>query len=509
MKYKYYIFLSTIIFILFCIIGYSNFNGNYGVYINDVKLELDYDIYVEDEIKYMHVEDLTTSFDENIYYDKISGKLILTTYDKFIKLDMDNNLLLKKGNEQYININMVMPNLGYEVIVSNDKIYLLNDLFISGKVRKNRTELVDKHTNRVLCFVDKEDKLEVYADDSLKQVGTKKLNAKVVKDGKNYYGYIQKNYVEYEYKFGNEIIEDKHDKVILVKGDDKISSATPQESIDMIAINMYRLSGTNTLTKLNYINNFSEDVKVLATINNGQKAANFDSDITTAVLSSQSNREKIIEQIVKVTSEFYGVNLDFGSLKLTDKENYTQFIKELAARLHSNKKILVLSVQNIKNIELEKISKVVDYVIIQAYYERTIASKISGPISSINYVEQYINSMASKLSDLSNVILEVPVYTILWTERKGTVINAEIYSMATASDYIERNNIQPVLDKVSGQNYFNYIKGITTYKMWLEDEYSITQKVKIANKYNLGGVSIYKSGMEEKNIYENILKNIK
>ena len=59
-------------------------------------------------------------------------------------------------------------------------------------------------------------------------------------------------------------------------------------------------------------------------------------------------------------------------------------------------------------------------------------------------------------------------------------------------------------DNSSKQNHMIYTKGITTYKMWLEDEYSIIEKTKLASKYNLVGISLYKSGMEQDSIYGKI-----
>ena len=71
-------------------------------------------------------------------------------------------------------------------------------------------------------------------------------------------------------------------------------------------------------------------------------------------------------------------------------------------------------------------------------------------------------------------------------------------------EYISANNIQISRDKGANQNYINYTKGITTYKMWLEDEYSVTKKTELAVRYNLAGVSVYRSGMELKEIYNSI-----
>ena len=81
--------------------------------------------------------------------------------------------------------------------------------------------------------------------------------------------------------------------------------------------------------------------------------------------------------------------------------------------------------------------------------------------------------------------------------------------MNLSREYIKQNNIQTSQDKNSSQNYISYTKGITTYKMWLEDEYSIEQKLNLVNKYGLAGVSVYKSGMELDGIYNVILDKLK
>ena len=80
--------------------------------------------------------------------------------------------------------------------------------------------------------------------------------------------------------------------------------------------------------------------------------------------------------------------------------------------------------------------------------------------------------------------------------------------MKTAAQYIRANNLKTRLDSTARQNYINYTKGITTYKMWLEDEYSVTEKVKLVNKYNLAGISIYRSGFETEEIYDKISSSL-
>lgn len=503
-KYIYNILLTLIIFILFCILGYSKDITEFKLYLGDSEANVINRIYNLNNEHYIHIDDLTNIFKDNIYHDKISGKIIITTYDSLIKIDKDDDkYIIKDKQDVYFNLKKVMEHLENNVVYSQDKICVLPQKYICGNIKNNRVELYDKQTGSVIGHLSKLTQVKVYVDENLKN-NDKIISVEARIQGKLCYGYVLKNNVEYEYTASQEVVNNK--KIILVKAEDNISTSTDKSKVDMVSINMYRLSGVNALTKLQNVDTTLQGVEVVATINNGQKAANYDQNIISSMLNSESNRQDIIQQILSGTSSLAGVNLDFGNLKVADKEKYTQFVKELAAIMHKNNKILIVNITTTQNIDCEQISKFADYIVLQPYYARSISSKTSGPISSISYVEEYINNILSKDIDTNKVILEVPAYTILWTERRGTVINAEQYNMKMMESYVKQNKLEVKLDKSSGQNYINYTKGITTYKMWLEDGYSITEKTKLVNKYNLAGLSIYKSGMEIKGIYSDISK---
>lgn len=502
-KYIYNTILTLLIFILFVFCEYSNVNENYELFINDSKVKLENGIYVSNAEQYIHIEDLTKVFADNIYYDKISGKLIITTYDKLEKIEVnDTEYFIKVGNDKYVNISRIMTNLDYDTVVVNGKIYILDKISVEGKIINNRTEIYDVTNNDILDHLTKNSLVRVLVNETLKDERKETVAVRVKLNNIEYYGYVLKQNIQYEYEDSYSKNENK--KVVLVRADEKVLASTDTDSIDMVTINMYRLSNANTLTKLDYINNVPKSVQVLATINNGQKSANYDQEIVSSMLNSETNRSEIIKQIQNNVATLSGVNLEFGSLKISDKQVYTQFIKELAAILHGNNQKLIVNVPSTKYIEIKEVAKFADYLVIQLYGERTLAAKTSGPISSINYVENSLKEIMSQNIDTAKVIIEIPMYTVLWTERRGTVINAEQYTMKTMTDYLKENKLDFKLDGVAGQNYMYYTKGITTYKMWLEDEYSIAEKAKLVQKYNLAGISLYKSGMELKTIYNNI-----
>ena len=503
-KYKEYILLFFVIIILFVITRYSLTKREYTVYINDVKQDVKYNIYMRNDEQYMHIEDLLNIFKDNIYYDKISDKIIITTYDNILRLNEDDkNFTTLINDSRYLNLNKIVLNLGYNMYVQNNDIYIvLKPNYINGRVNKNRTEIFDKNSNSVLTFANKKDNIQILVDDNIIYENSKIINVVVTQDNNKFYGYMLKDNVKYEYL--KDSVKTK-EKQIFVKAEDSIKNTTDMKYVSGVILNMIRLSSVNNISEINVSRENIDNTKIYAGFNISQNASNFDPDIFSNMVNSEENREIIISKTIDFLSKnnLAGVCIDFSNFKTSDRLMFIQFIKELAACMHkSGKKILV----NLPSTDYIELAKYIDYAVINAYGEKTISSKISGPISSVNYVENVIKKTLTSAEYKDKIIIEIPMYSVLWTERKGTVINAEIYSMPLQKEYISKNNLKVIKDNSSNQSYINYTKGITTFKMWLEDEDSVEAKVNLVNDYELAGISLYKSGMEHEKIYENIVK---
>ena len=479
-KYKYYIILCLIIVILFLLAGYSRKNVEYTMYLNNEQITLKNGIYTLDDEQYIHIQDLTSLFKDNIFEDKISGKIVITTYDSLKRIKKnDKDYAVKNEGQVYFNLKKILEELDKESIISKNNIYIIPKENIDGIIKKNRVEVYSRETKTVIGMLNKNENIKILVDNNLKDNNCKMLS---VTDEQNYYGYILKDNVEYEYI--NNVQEIKVKKEIIVKVDKEVEESTDTKYVDALCINMYRLSDEDSITKLDYTNNM-DNSKVFAVITNGYKSSNYDQDIVTAMLNSDTNRQKVINSILNGVKKYSGANIDFANMKVVDKEKFTQFIKELAAILHSNNKRLILNIPSTQYIDVNEVSKVVDYVVIQPYFARTLASKTSGPISAIPYVKDTIQQIINSGVEVNKVILEVPAYTILWTERGGTVINAEQYSVKVMKEYVQSNNLKSHKDKSSGQNVISYTKGIITYKMWLEDEMSIIEKGYFVSGFNI------------------------
>lgn len=502
-KYLNVILLIVVISILFLIANYSENNKDYTLFLDGKDVELKYGIYVEDEEQYIHVDDLVKLFEDNIYYDKLSAKLIITTDEGLSSISKDNIAVVKDSGNIYYNVTEIANKMGLKFIRNSCEIYLSSFEEINGEVFVNRSELFNitsKDTEKVLA---KRDKVKILVNENLLDENCKIANIVFEENNNKYYGYILKTNIKYEYEHENQI-ESVKEKITLVKARKKLYSSTDISKVDIVAINMLRLSGVDKVVELDYVMPSLEgNIQKYGIINNGQTSANYDSDIISQMFNSSVNREKVINNIFKFVEDkkLNGVVVDFSHFKTADEQLYVQFIKELSAKLHANNKKIIVNIFNVQSSHTKTICNVSDYIIVKLYGEKSTASKVSGPTASVNYVENIINKIIENKIDVEKTILEISTTSVLWTERKGTVINAEEYDMKAVSEYIKLNGIDLLRDEKVGQNYINYTKGITTYKMWLEDEYSIKLKTELIKKHNFAGISIYESGNEEEKIY--------
>lgn len=236
----------------------------------------------------------------------------------------------------------------------------------------------------------------------------------------------------------------------------------------------------------------------------------FDSTITHDVLNSTEKREKVIKQILALTSlyELDGINLDFENVASQDGPAYVEFIKELGPYL--NKQGILVSVDMYvpttwtAHYNRSEVAKSVDYVIIMAYDEHWASSPESGSVASIGFVESGIINTLKEVPK-EKVILGLPYYTRIWAEQlqEGeTVVSSKAFGMDAAYDNLQENKAEIIWNDVSKQYYGTYILDDVTYKCWLEEERSIEEKVKLMEIYDTAGVAGWKLGLQKEEIWD-------
>ena len=99
----------------------------------------------------------------------------------------------------------------------------------------------------------------------------------------------------------------------------------------------------------------------------------------------------------------------------------------------------------------------------------------------------------------------MPFYTKLWKEKDGKLVSAETVNMNSVNI---PEGVEKKWDDKKKQNYVEYEKDGYTYKMWIEDEKSLSYKLDIAVKYELAGVAFWESGREDASIWEKVKQKI-
>ena len=144
------------------------------------------------------------------------------------------------------------------------------------------------------------------------------------------------------------------------------------------------------------------------------------------------------------------------------------------------------------------------------YDQRGNWSKEPGSISEINWVEKNIDSLINDSNiPSSKIILGVPFYTRLWKVESDGTFTTNVYSMNNSKEFLEKYNLTPTMDNISGQNYIAMNLGDVTYKLWIEDETSMSKRADTVIKYNLAGITAWQKGFETENIWNLLREKLK
>jgi spore germination protein YaaH len=138
------------------------------------------------------------------------------------------------------------------------------------------------------------------------------------------------------------------------------------------------------------------------------------------------------------------------------------------------------------------------------YDEHWATSEESGSVASIGFVERGILDTLKEVQK-EKVILGLPYYTRRWKEQEvdGLInVSSEAYSMNRAKKVLDDNDAEIVWNDEVKQYYGDYKKDNTVYKIWLEEERSIEEKVKLVIENDIAGVAGWRIGLEKDEIWD-------
>lgn len=226
-------------------------------------------------------------------------------------------------------------------------------------------------------------------------------------------------------------------------------------------------------------------------------------------LQTEDVRQKIISSLIQYATDvgMDGINLDIETVTEENVRYYLQFIRELCQAAHEEN--LIVSVDNYTSTYTQYLNRaeqaeVADYLVIMGYDEHTAGSEEAGSVASLPFVEQGITDLLDEGVDASQIINGIPFYSRGWTYTSGGgVPTSETLAMGDQQSWADSHGIELSWDSSLGQ----YTGSVTTddgttYSIWIEDDKSIEEKMKLIEKYDLAGVAEWRLGLEDAGVWE-------
>ena len=230
------------------------------------------------------------------------------------------------------------------------------------------------------------------------------------------------------------------------------------------------------------------------------------SESTLAALSSEAARERMIrtavDAILDVSAD--GICLDIEKVSDECAPYFLEFIREMSAECRKND--LYLSVcdyvpRYTKSLNRKEQARVCDYVICMCYDEHISGSEEAGSVASLPFVERGIQDTLLEVP-AEQTIIAIPFFTRLWKTVSPGIPMANAMGMTEAENWIRSNNLSTVWDDECAQEYVEMNSGDTRYQMWLENNASLEEKLKLIREAECAGVAEWKLGLEKADVWD-------
>lgn len=508
----------------------EDYDGKTKVLINNnnVTLKMKNDVYIDENNNvFLSLADVRNYFDKYIEYDKENGSIVTTSEINIAKMSTKDNKITINGQEEELNSSAIEKNETIYLPFSeiSEKVYDVDLEYI----KDTNTIIIDSlDRKQEVANTTKETKLK-YKPQTLSGTLEKlEANEQVVyieetnnwaevrsKDGT--IGYVKKEdlgNVEVT-REAKEYIDKVEGKVNLVwdyyseyaKAPDRTGET--MDGVNVVSPSFFSLErGSNGEIYDNAKDDGAEYIE-WAHNNNYQVWAMFSNnslkDTTSQILNDYEKRETMIENLMDLVEEYNldGVNVDFENMNESDKDVYSRFLIELAPRLKKIGKTLSVDVTAPDGSETwslcfdrNTIANVADYIVFMAYDQYGTSSNKAGTTAGYNWVEANVKKFLGQEDvDPEKIILGIPLYMRLWEEEEDGTAKPEVVNMRDMFDVLPENQVA-TWDEELKQYYVEYEEDGKKYKMWVENEKSVGEKINLANQYNLAGIAFWEKDRE-------------
>lgn len=251
----------------------------------------------------------------------------------------------------------------------------------------------------------------------------------------------------------------------------------------------------------------SRGLKVQGLVHNLHRGV-FDSAVAQAVLSDPAIRSRAVANMVRTAKDkgLSGINLDIENIPPALRSSYTALVQELSAKLKAEKLSLTLSIPAktaddpaspwAGAFDYKALGPLADWVAPMAYDEH-LPGYEAGPVASVAWVEQ-VAAYAAREIGREKVLLGIPAYAYDW--RKGTTDGYGL-SVPDAMSLAVSAAAQVQWDEAAQVPYFTYLSSGQERVVYFENAHSLAAKLAIVKRYGLGGIAVWRLGLEDPGIW--------
>lgn len=544
---KIVIVLAIILAIIFVLKYAPNFEKNEvtdktNLVINytNVTAKMKKDLYKENDIIYLSKEDIQNYYDKNIYYDKAYNRIITTCYDKIAYISVDDGETLvndskiikanaiKKNDTIYVPISKLeeIYNVSIKYIEKSDTVVIESlDRECTTAVTSKKISVKYKPT-----YISKTvDKIESNEKVTIIPIETNLKGWKKVRTQTGKIGFVKEQdltniTIERTAKVNKKQIEGN---ISLVwEYFSEYSHAPERDGTKLNGVNVvspaffYMEDGILEENVGTYGENYiswakNNDYKIWPMVANNSNSADKKASFSK-IINDSNSRLKLINSIIEYVEKYDldGINLDFENMYQADKNMFSRFVIELSPRLKEMNVVFSIDVTAPDGspdwslcFDRNVIGEEVDYIVFMAYDQNGVSSKSAGTVAGYNWVETGIKKFLEQEEvPADKIILGIPFYTRLWKESDNG-LSSNVVSMKNVEKNIPEG-VEKQWDDTCKQDYIEYNKSGSTFKMWIEDEKSITKKLDLVKQYNLAGAGFWVKGFEEESIWDIIKNNL-
>ena len=245
--------------------------------------------------------------------------------------------------------------------------------------------------------------------------------------------------------------------------------------------------------------------------------SNSNAEELSKILNSSTLLDSHISNIASEieTYKYTGIDIDYESIKASDREKFSNFIKLLSEKLHKNGKILTIAVLWKNDLEgliesvsqsrgaqdWPEISRYVDEFRIMAY-DYTGSADLPGSIAPRDWIRSILDYAQDNVTSHDKIVLGLPLYAYKWVEdTKG----ADALVWTDVNYLIVENKNQIIwnkLDEETLEKMLKYKSGGQTWVIWYQDREVTEKRIELAKTYGVNKFIFWRLGGEDPEIFD-------